>query len=165
MDEISVEGCAQGKGSEGYIEKAIEYTSQTGIDFLVADLGTEQQSSNVGKCIYLGDRARELTKNLGKSMLVLHGTSCLNNEQMTSLSQDGVIRVNMWTRIAREAGQYAALKLTKRIEDIFYGSFEAVESRQYLYESIEKAADIMEETLSILGYGNLNNDLNNREGF
>lgn len=31
---------------------------------------------------------------------------------MTTLAQDGVIRVNIWTRIAREAGQYALQDVT-----------------------------------------------------
>jgi len=74
---------------------------------------------------------------------------------MSSLAEDGVVRVNMWTRIAREAGQYAAEKLTERIDKVRDGDFESAESRQYIYDSIEKAADIMEEVLGLLGYKNL----------
>jgi fructose/tagatose bisphosphate aldolase len=155
MEELSVEGHSSGSGKDGYIEKALEYISETGIDFLVADLGTEQQSSSTGRCIYKGDRARELKESLGKSMLVLHGTSCLTNDQMSSLADDGIIRVNMWTRIAREAGQYAAQKLMNRMNEINAGNFEATESKQYLHDSIEKAAEIMEEILGILGYARL----------
>jgi hypothetical protein len=61
----------------------------------------------------------------------------------------------MWTRIARESGQYAARKLLQRMDKIKDGDFESSESRQYLFDSIEKAADIMEETLELLGYRNL----------
>lgn len=161
MEELSVEGLHHSKTNDKYVERAIKYCKQTGVDFLVADLGTEQQSSGIGKCEYLGHRARELTKNLGKSMLVLHGTSCLNINQMTTLAEDGVVRVNMWTRIAREAGQYAANKLIDRAKKISNGDFEAIESKQYLYDSIEKASDIMEETLEVLGYGNLGDKLEN----
>lgn len=152
MEELSVEGNAQGKGDDSYVEKALKYVSRTKVDFLVADLGTEQQSSTAGKCIYRSGRARELTENLGKAMLVIHGTSCLDKKQMSSLSQDGIIRVNMWTRIAREAGQHAAEKLVGRLDSINKGNFEATESRQYIFDSVEKAADIMEEILDILGY-------------
>ena len=152
MEELSVEGNSVGKGDGYYVEKAISYLSQTGVDFLVADLGTEQQSSSVGRCEYRAGRARELTERLGQRMLVLHGTSCLEENQMSSLAQDGVIRVNMWTRIAREAGQYASRMLMARLDGIAKGDFEAVESRQYLYDSIEKAAEIMESTLYTLGY-------------
>jgi fructose/tagatose bisphosphate aldolase len=155
MEELSVEGHAVGKGGDRYIEKAVDYISRTGVDFLVADLGTEQQSSSIGKGEYLGGRARELTSELGKDMLVLHGTSCLSNEQMSMLPRDGIVRVNMWTRIVREAGQYAARRLAERMDRVRQGDFESSESKQYLFDSIEKAADIMEETLELLGYKNL----------
>ena len=59
------------------------------------------------------------------------------------------------TRIARESGQYAAQKLVERMDQIMNGDFESSESRQYIFDSIEKAADIMEETLGLLGYINL----------
>ena len=155
MEELSVEGYATGKGDDSYIEKALDYIPRTGVDFLVADLGTEQQSSSIGKSKYLGKRARELTGELGKAMLVLHGTSCLTNELMTGLPKDGIVRVNIWTRIVREAGQFAARKLVERMDKVEKGDFESTESRQYLYDSIEKAADIMEDTLEILGYKKL----------
>ena len=155
MEELSVEGFATGKGDDKYIEKALDYIPKTGVDFLVADLGTEQQSSSIGKRKYLGERARELTRELGKAMLVLHGTSSLTNEQMASLPKDGIVRVNIWTRIVREAGQYAAQKLVQRMDKLKKGDFEFAESKQYLYDSIEKAADIMEEILEILGYKKL----------
>ena len=55
--------------------------------------------------------AQDLTRNLGgEAKLVLHGTSSLSEDQMHDLAADGVIRVNMWTRIVREAGQVAAQK-------------------------------------------------------
>ena len=155
MEELSVEGNSQGKGDDSYIEKALQYQCSTGIDFLVADLGTEQQSSQVGNCTYRKDRAQMLTDALGKSMLVLHGTSCLSSEQMNNLSGDGIIRVNMWTRIVRDAGKYAAEKIVERIGSIRRSDFEASDSRQYLRDSIEKASDIMEEILGVLGYGKL----------
>lgn len=155
MEELSVEGNSIGKGDDTYVEKALKYVADTKVDFLVADLGTEQQSTGTGKCIYKGERAKQLTENLGKPMLVLHGTSCLDEKQMNSLAQDGIIRVNMWTRIAREAGQYAAERVVERMNGIKNGNFEDVESRQYLYDSVEKAADIMEEVLDVLGYARL----------
>ena len=130
---------------DNYCENAVRYVKATGVDFAVADLGTEQQSSSVGKAKYDKERARELTAALGKSMLVLHGTSCLANEQVQGLASDGVVRVNMWTRIAREAGQYAAEKLVGRLDKIKAGDFESTESMQYMRDNVEKAADIMEK--------------------
>ena len=154
IDELSVAGNMVGSGNH-YIQKVFDYINRTNVDFLVADLGTEQQSNSVGKCEYKKDRAAEMTRVLGKSMLALHGTSCLTSEQMKGLADDGVIRVNMWTRIARESGQYAAEELLKRADRIQHGDFEACESKQYIRDSIEKASAIMEEILYILGYHKL----------
>jgi len=155
MDVLSVSGGSIAKSSDNYVEKATEYIKSTHVDFLVADLGTEQQSTTVGVAKYLKQRARNLTDRLGKPMLVLHGTSCLNDDQINGLPDDGIIRVNMWTRIAREAGQYAAERLIERIDGIREGNFEDAESKQYLYDNIDKAAEIMEKTMGLLGYANL----------
>ena len=138
--------------ADGYLEKAAAYVKTTGIDFLVADLGTEQQASS-SSAKYLKERAKGLTSTLGRKMLVLHGTSSLNKEQMVSLPGDGVVRVNMWTKIAREAGLYAAGNLIKRSET-FAGNFESVESNRYLMDSIDKASDMMLEILETLNYAN-----------
>jgi fructose/tagatose bisphosphate aldolase len=141
--------------SGNYIEKAVRYVRQTGVDFLVADLGTEQQTSHVGGNIYYKKRAIELTSALGRSMLTLHGTSCLNENQLKELSSDGIVRVNMWTRIVREAGCYAADRLVERLPKIHKGDFEAAESRQYIFDNIDKAADIMQHLMELFGYGKL----------
>lgn len=155
IEELSVAGQHQAVQRDEYIAKATNYMAATGVDFLVADLGTEQQSEHVGGVQYLQDRAQELTASLGAAKLVLHGTSSLTVDQMQGLAGDGVIRVNMWTRIAREAGQHAARQLIARQEQIAAGDFEATESRQYLDDSIEAAAAIMVEVLETLGYPNL----------
>jgi len=153
MEMLNVEGGAVAKHVDDYCARAREYAQTTGVDFFVADLGTEQQTAHVGGAKYDGERARKLTQALEKRMLVLHGTSCLTNDQVRGLADDGVIRVNMWTRIAREAGQYAAERIAAEIEAIRAGEFEATESRHYLMDSIDKAADIMCETMQQLGCG------------
>jgi len=61
----------------------------------------------------------------------------------------------MWTRIAREAGQFAAENLVNRMDKIKAGDFEATESMQYMRDNVEKAADIMEEMMDLFGYANL----------
>ena len=139
---------------DGYLDKAAAYVKATGVDFLVADLGTEQQAASSGGVEYMQSRARNLTGILGRKMLVLHGTSSLNQNQMLSLADDGVVRVNMWTKIAREAGKYAAGNLFKRAEAVFGGDFESVESNHYLMDSIDKASDMMLEILETLNYQN-----------
>lgn len=155
MEGLTVSGATRSRPTDDYVPMALDYVKRTGVDLLVADLGTEQQSTTVGQARYRKDRAVALTAALGRPMLVLHGTSCLDDAQIHGLAGDGILRVNMWTRIAREAGQHAAQRLTERMDKIRAGSFEDTESMRYLYDSIEKAADIMEQTLGLLGYSNL----------
>ncbi len=155
IEELSIAGQHGAVQKDDYIEKATAYMAATGVDFIVADLGTEQQSDHVGGVTYLKQRARELTSSLGDARLVLHGTSSLSPEQMQNLADDGVIRVNMWTRIVREAGQVAARRLFERREAVERGDFEAAESHQYLTDSVETAADIMVGVMELLGYARL----------
>jgi fructose/tagatose bisphosphate aldolase len=162
-DQVLVEGIIEMLGVEGgavasqvnnYCERAQEYVRKTGVDFLVADLGTEQQTASVGAAKYDKERANQLTNALNRRMLVLHGTSCLIKDQVSGLAEDGIIRVNMWTRIAREAGQYAAEKLIERIADIRRGEFEAAEANAYIRDNVEKASEIMVEMMELFGYAN-----------
>lgn len=157
MDELNV-SVADAKSFEhinNYPERALHYVNETGIDFLVADLGTEQQSIHVKTNVYLKQRARDIQKLLADRILVLHGTSCLSNEELMSLSDDGILRVNMWTRIVREAGLYAIDQLSTRKDRIKNNDFDAIESNQYLKDSTRKAAQIMEEIMVLLGYDKL----------
>ncbi len=154
MEMLNVENGQTAKRVDNYVEKAQEYVKATGVDFFVADLGTEQQTTTVGGAKYDKERARMLTEALGKQMLVLHGTSCLSSDQIRGLADDGVLRVNMWTRIAREAGQYAAERVIERIADIRRGDFNAAEANLYIRDNVEKAADIMVEMMELFGYAN-----------
>jgi fructose/tagatose bisphosphate aldolase len=155
IEELSVAGQHQAVQRNAYVEKAVRYMAETGVDFLVADLGTEQNSTRVGGVRYLKERARKLTSHLGEARLVFHGTSCLSVKEMQQLATDGIIRVNMWTRIVREAGQTAAGRVFARREAVAAGDFEATESRQYLHDSIEAAASIMVEVMEAIGYPRL----------
>jgi fructose/tagatose bisphosphate aldolase len=159
MDELSVfEGHHKKDTGEtdDYHERAFSYFKKTHVDFLVADLGTEQQSQGTGKNVYLRERARNIQNMLGDRLLVLHGTSCLSDEEIGMLPNDGILRVNMWTRIARETGLYAFEQLKSREDKIRQNDFNAIESHRYLMDSIEKAASIMEGIMDSLGYKNLN---------
>ena len=124
MEELTVSAMHEGRGDtaeDAYPALAAEYVRETGIDFLVADLGTEQQSATSGNVRYLRGR---------------------------------VVRVNMWTKIAREAGKFAAFRLFEHAENICGNEFEAIESKQYLYDSIDKASEMMLEVLETLNYAN-----------
>ena len=153
IEELAAPG-TNGKKSDDYVDKAVDFVLKTGVDFLVADLGTEQQSTGT-EAKYLGGRARALTEALGRRMLVLHGISSMKNEDVHGLAADGVVRVNMWTRIVRESGQYAAERLIERREIIEQGDFEAAEATAYINDNISEAARIMELIMGGLGYANL----------
>jgi len=154
VETLGVGNAKKAHQIDGYIEKAVEYVQNTGVDFLVTDLGTEQQSEGT-EAKYLKQRAVEITRNLGRPMLVLHGTSSLCNEDIRGFAEDGVVRVNMWTRVVRESGQYAAKKLMERYPLIEKNNFEACEAKQYINDNIDKAAEIMEQVLESIGYGKL----------
>lgn len=154
MEMLNVEGSSRAAQADNYCDRAKEFVDYTGIDFMVADLGTEQQAATTGAGTYYGDRARKLTEVLGKKMLVLHGTSCLTNEQIRGLSDDGVLRVNMWTRIAREAGQFAAKNAVARMDQMEAGVFDAADSYRYIQDCTEYATDMMVELMESFGYGN-----------
>jgi len=155
MDVLKVSDGTESVSGDDYAEKALRYKEETNVDFIVADLGTEQQSNSIGGAEYKKERAQKLTEVLEEKMLVLHGTSCLTDEQINNLASDGVIRINLWTKVARESGQYAAKQLVERYKEIKDGDFEACESRQYIYDSIDKAAEMMEELLGLFGYADL----------
>lgn len=155
METLSVIGTkAAAAKDEHYVENAVLYAKKTGTDFLVADLGTEQQSTGT-EAVYLKDRAKMLTEALGSKMLVLHGVSSLKPGQIQGLAEDGVVKVNMWTRIVREAGSYAAEKISSRASEMEKGLFDACDPQTFINDAMEKAADIMEEHLAYFNYGNL----------
>lgn len=80
---------------------AAHYMKETGVDMLVANLGTEHRAS--GKdLMYHGDTARRI-KDLIGSKIVLHGASSVTNDQIANLYNDGVCKVNIWTALERDS--------------------------------------------------------------
>jgi fructose/tagatose bisphosphate aldolase len=82
-------------------DQAIEYINQTGVDFIVANLGTEHRASSAD-LKYHGDMARQISKLTGPK-LVLHGTSSVGNDQIRNLFEDGIAKVNIWTILERNS--------------------------------------------------------------
>ncbi len=86
------------------IGSVVEYVKTANPFLVVANLGTEhRQTRDDYRPEYRGDVAQALTKALGRRMLVLHGSSSLNEEGLAQLPQDGVIKINIWTRTERRA--------------------------------------------------------------
>jgi len=80
---------------------AKKYMEQTGVDLIVANLGTEHRAS--GKDLKYYSEAALAIKNEIGSTIVLHGTSSVPNEQVAHLYQDGICKVNIWTCLERDS--------------------------------------------------------------
>lgn len=82
-------------------ERALEFLERTGVDMVVANLGTEHRASSQD-LKYHPEAARAISEVVG-SRLVLHGTSSVPPEQLDSLYEDGVCKVNIWTTLERDS--------------------------------------------------------------
>ncbi len=82
-------------------DSAERYLRETGVDFIVANLGTEHRAS-AKDLKYRGDLARSIKERVGPRM-VLHGTSSVTNDQVKDLFRDGVCKVNIWTALERDS--------------------------------------------------------------
>lgn len=107
--EIMIEGACDeivDAGGEAHndittADKCADYMKRTGVDMVVANLGTEHRAS--GKDLkYHGKAARAIKELIGPK-IVLHGTSSVSNEQVCKLFDDGVCKVNIWTALERDA--------------------------------------------------------------
>jgi fructose-bisphosphate aldolase class II len=99
-DEIvDATGTARSEPTDGRV--AEEYVERTGVDLIVANLGTEHRAS-AKDLHYLGDKAREVKARIG-SRIVLHGASSVPGDQIAHLIDDGVCKVNLWTALERDS--------------------------------------------------------------
>ena len=107
--EIMIEGACDeivDAGGEAHndittADKCADYMKRTGVDMVVANLGTEHRAS--GKDLqYHGEAAKAIRELIGPK-IVLHGTSSVSNEQVRKLFEDGVCKVNIWTALERDA--------------------------------------------------------------
>lgn len=80
---------------------AERYWRATGVDLLVANLGTEHRAAQ-STLTYRGDIARAITKRVGPR-LCLHGCSSVAPDRLGHLFADGVRRVNLWTALERDS--------------------------------------------------------------
>lgn len=82
-------------------EKCARYMAETGVDMVVANLGTEHRAS--GKDLhYYADAARAIKAKIGPK-ICLHGTSSVSNDQIKKLFDDGICKVNIWTALERDS--------------------------------------------------------------
>ena len=82
-------------------ERAEQFLDRTGVDMVVANLGTEHRAS-AADLRYVPEAARAISERIG-ARLVLHGASSVPAEQLVSLYDDGVCKVNVWTILERQS--------------------------------------------------------------
>jgi fructose-bisphosphate aldolase class II len=82
-------------------DKAERYVAETGVDLIVANLGTEHRASGQDQRYY-GDHARAIQARVG-TRIVLHGASSVSGDQLAHLIDDGISKVNLWTALERDS--------------------------------------------------------------
>jgi fructose/tagatose bisphosphate aldolase len=99
-DEISSASTASQNELTGS-DDAERYYRATGVDLVVANLGTEHRSSSAS-LKYEGALAREISRRIGPR-LCLHGASSVADGEFEKLFTDGVSKVNIWTILERDS--------------------------------------------------------------
>ena len=82
-------------------DKAERYLRSTGVDLIVANLGTEHRAGT--KNLEYQSAAAKAIRNAIGSKIVMHGASSVTNEQVRNLYADGVCKVNIWTTLERDS--------------------------------------------------------------
>jgi fructose-bisphosphate aldolase class II len=108
-DNIVIEGaCDEISSADGFDkndlttpEMAEDYYKQTGVDIVVANLGTEHRASE-SELQYHSDVARQIGERIG-THLCLHGTSSVSMKKLSKLFDDGICKVNIWTALERDS--------------------------------------------------------------
>ena len=97
-------------------DKCAYFKEETGVDVVVANLGTEHRAS--GKELhYYSDAARAIRAKIGPR-ICLHGTSSVSNDQILKLFEDGICKVNIWTALERDVTPALTEWIVKNVASI-----------------------------------------------
>jgi fructose-bisphosphate aldolase class II len=119
-DEIVIEGACDiiaHSGESGATpctapDDAERYFRATGVDWIVANLGTEHRAG-IAKLQYRDDVAREISRRIGPR-LSLHGVSSVDPDRLDRLFEDGIGKVNFWTALERDSSAELLQALVER---------------------------------------------------
>ena len=114
-DEI-VDATGTVKSEMTTAENAEYYCQMTGVDLIVANLGTEHRAS-ASDLQYRGDIARKIKARIG-TRIVLHGASSVPGDQIAHLIDDGVCKVNLWTALERDSSPVLLSDMVKHAAKI-----------------------------------------------
>ncbi|MDI9497569.1 MAG: class II fructose-bisphosphate aldolase [Bacillota bacterium] len=82
-------------------DKCERYVRETGVDLVVANLGTEHRAS--GQDLHYHDEAARAIRERIGPRICLHGTSSVSQDQLGRLFEDGICKVNIWTALERDS--------------------------------------------------------------
>jgi fructose/tagatose bisphosphate aldolase len=116
VDEIFEAGSDQPKNEPTSVEQAERFLRETGVDILVPNVGTEHRSTAT-VAAYRSDRAKEISSKVGK-ILCLHGTSSLGMDDLSRLTADGFVKINIFTVLAVRGGQAVARTVINNLGNI-----------------------------------------------
>ena len=114
-DEIKAAGEKSSKDFSSP-ETAEEYYRATGVDIIVPNLGTEHRSSS-SSLKYNSELARSISAKIGKR-LCLHGSSSVSKNEISSLFDDGICKVNIWTALERDSAPDLLSEMLKNASKI-----------------------------------------------
>jgi fructose-bisphosphate aldolase class II len=101
-------------------DKAQEFFMDTGVDLIVANLGTEHRAS-AKDLKYYGEYARGIKEKIG-TRIVLHGASSVPGDQIAHLIDDGVCKVNLWTALERDSSPVLFRSMVENSSKVAGGS-------------------------------------------
>lgn len=117
VDEVFEATGDKHKNEATTVEQARRFLSETGVDIIVPNVGTEHRAT-ADKVKYNSRRAREISREVGKIMC-LHGTSSVPKEDLSTLPQDGFVKINIFTILAVKGGQSVADVVLRNLGNIF----------------------------------------------
>ena len=92
---------------------------------------------------------------LEASKIVLHGGSSIPLEQLSTMAYDGVIRFNIWTRVAREGARAGAEAIVKDIDIIRAGDPDQAYCTRYRNAHFNAQVKAWKDVLKSIGYERL----------
>lgn len=101
------------------VERAERFMREAGVYLIVPNLGTEHRSTK-SKLQYSSRRAREISRKVGKR-LVLHGMSSLNAYSLENLSDDGIVKANIWTVLESVGGEVLTMETVRQLGNLLSG--------------------------------------------
>ena len=117
VDEVFEADGDGNKNEASTVEQVKKFVSQTGVDLIVPNVGTEHRST-ADTVKYNSKRAKELSESVGKIMCI-HGTSSVKQSDLSKLPVDGFVKINIYTTLAVHGGQGLTDYALKNVGNIF----------------------------------------------